>query len=68
MGRKDFYKISSELFKELKEFAIIKDLDVWNKVQIEFLEAHKYHTEYSKKNRQPHKEKRIAELKHLVKQ
>jgi hypothetical protein len=38
----------------------------WNKIQIKFLEAHEYHTEFAKKNRKPNKEKRIEELKELV--
>jgi len=36
-------------------------------MQIKFLEEHQYHTEFSKKNRQPKKEDRVNELKQLVK-
>lgn len=63
LGRSDFYKISNYLFKELKAFDIIKTQKEWDKAQIKFLEAHTYHTEFALKNRQPRKEKRIAELK-----
>ena len=34
---------------------------------IKFLEAHQYHTDFAIKKRQPEKEKRIEELKQLVK-
>jgi len=67
LGRNDFYPISNKLFKELKSYSDIKNKDEWNKIQIKFLEAHHYYTEFAKKNRQPKKEKRLNELKLLVK-
>ena len=63
LGRNDFYPISYQLFKELQAFSIITDVNEWNKIQIKFLEAHQYHTEFSQKIRQPKKELRIKELK-----
>ncbi|MEN8125726.1 MAG: HD domain-containing protein [Bacteroidota bacterium] len=63
LGRNDFYSKSNLLFKELKTFSNNKNIDEWNKTQIEFLEAHHYHTEFARKNRQPQKEERIKELK-----
>lgn len=67
LGRDDFYSISGQLFKELQSFSILNDANEWNKIQIKFLEAHQYHTEFARKYRQPKKEKRINELKQLVK-
>lgn len=65
LGRPDYYPISELLFKELKVYSnILTDAD-WNKAQIKFLEAHKYHTDYARKYRQPNKEMRIKELKEL---
>ncbi len=66
LGRSDFYEISNQLFRELKALSIIHDINHWNKVQIKFLEAHSYHTDFAIKNRQPQKELRIEELKKLV--
>ncbi len=66
LGRADFYPISNQLFEELKAFSVFKTMDEWNMAQIKFLEAHSYHTKFAKKNRQPEKEKRIAELKNMV--
>ena len=63
LGRSDFYTISDQLFRELKFMSVINSKREWNKIQIKFLEEHIYHTEYALKNRQPYKEKRIAELK-----
>jgi len=66
LGRSDYYAISELLFKELKVYSEINNKEMWNKAQIKFLEAHQYHTDFARKNRQPQKEKRIIELKELV--
>jgi len=66
LGRNDFYKISNQLFKELKYNSIVSNKLEWNKIQIKFLEAHQFHTNFAKKNRQPQKEKRIDEIKEFV--
>ena len=67
LGRSDFYPISDQLYKELQNDSIAQNKLEWNKIQIEFLESHKFHTVFAKRNRQPQKEKRIAELKTWVK-
>ena len=62
LGRPDFYPISDQLFAELKDRGVLKSVKEWNKIQIKFLEKHKYHTKFAQKHRQPAKAKRIAEL------
>jgi predicted metal-dependent HD superfamily phosphohydrolase len=66
LGRPDFYEISETLFQELKVYTSIRDRNEWNKLQVGFLEAHRYHTEFAIKNRQPKKEQRIKELKEMI--
>ena len=66
LGRSDYYTISDQLYKELVAYNNIESKTEWNKVQIIFLERHKYHTDFAKKNRQPQKEMRIEKLKELV--
>jgi len=66
LGRKDFYEISDLLYQELLEKSQFFDKTQWNRIQIEFLENHTYHTEYAKKRRQGLKEQRIDELKYMV--
>lgn len=63
LGRDDYYSISNTLFTELKSLGKIETEAEWNDLQIRFLEAHTYHTDFAVENRQPEKEKRIAELK-----
>lgn len=67
LGRDDYYKISDQLFRELKVYSGLKDRNEWNKLQVKFLEAHRYHTDFAIKNRKPKKELRIKELKGLIK-
>ena len=66
LGRPDFYKIGDLLYKEMKAYSNIENKKNWNKVQIKFLEAHQYHTDFARKNRQPQKEERIKELRRMV--
>ena len=47
------------LKSELKIFSRVDKIEKWNKIQLKFLEAHKYHTDFAIHNRQPKKEKRI---------
>lgn len=66
LGRDDFYPISNLLYMELKARSIVSNKNEWNKIQIDFLEKHQYHTEFGIKKRQPEKEKRIAEIKKIT--
>lgn len=66
LGRRDFYEIGDLLYKELLERSDFFDKTEWNKMQIDFLEKHTYHTEFAIKRRQRMKEQRIAELKYMV--
>ena len=66
LGRSDFYEISDQLYWELKFSSVVNTKLDWNKIQINFLKGHNYHTEFALRNRQPHKEQRIAELTEMV--
>jgi len=67
LGGSDFYVISDHLFLELSAYNKVGNKQEWNIIQIKFLEDHKFHTDFAIKNRQPQKEKRILELKELIK-
>ncbi len=66
LGGKDFYKISSLLYAELKMYTNIKDENEWNDIQIKFLKKHRYYTEFSRRNRDPQKQKYLREIGQLV--
>ncbi|NJN42256.1 MAG: HD domain-containing protein [Flammeovirgaceae bacterium] len=62
LGRDDFYKRGGTLFKELHDQGVVETEREWNLVQKTFLESHRYHTAYSKTNREPHKQERLKEI------
>ena len=66
MWQKNIHSISGYLGEEVKFNSRVKTKTEWNKIQIKFMQAHNYHTQFALKNRQSHKEKRIDELIILV--
>lgn len=66
LGRKDFYPIGKQLFKELKHRNPLFAEEVWNRIQVSFLEAHQYFTTTNKQRRAPQKALYLQELKNLV--
>lgn len=63
LGRSDYYSKSHRLFKELKSRGVINSDKEWHKEQIQFLENHRYHTDFARKFLAPEKKKRLEELK-----
>lgn len=67
LGRDDYFPISQELYKELLEMNLIKESDFeWCQGQITFLQEHTYHTDYSRKVRNPVKVKHIQCLQEQI--
>ena len=62
LGRNKYYEISNTLFLELKKYKIIEDEEQWKRIQVSFLKAHEYHTEYARKNLSEGKLQRIEEI------
>ena len=62
LGREDFYEIGGRLFLEMKVGGVVETEREWNLVQKTFLESHRYHTNYSKANREDLKKRRIQEI------
>ncbi|MDB4539269.1 HD domain-containing protein [Saprospiraceae bacterium] len=68
LGRDDFHFISEKLYKEWLAYHIIEDdKKNFDQRQLKFLKNHQYFTPYSKKHREPEKQKRIAELEMINK-
>jgi uncharacterized protein len=55
LGTDRFYTTGSTLYQELLTLKFIENEDSWNKMQINFLSHHSYHTKYGKKYREPQK-------------
>ena len=66
LGRDDFEPISHTLFKELELLGVVSDEKTWNRIQVDFLNKHFYHTSYGKTYRQPKKDKHLKQLEALV--
>ncbi len=66
LGRDDFWKIGSSLFKELEAYEVLNDEQKWNAIQVGFLQNHTYFTKTNKERRQGNKLKFLEELKVIV--
>ena len=62
LGREDFYTTGEKLFKEMQEQGVVESEREWNLVQRTFLQSHRYHTNYSKTNRESSKQERLQEI------
>ena len=62
LGRDDFYVIGAKLLEELKALGIVETEREWNLLQKTFLESHRYHTAFSKENREGKKNQHLQEI------
>lgn len=62
LGRKDFFEIGDTLRKEFLHYKIVHNNDEWEKLQLKFLQNHKYHTRASQKQREPFKQQNLSTL------
>jgi len=68
LGRDDFFKIGNGLYEELCMYGIIDSEHDWNKLQVRFLEKHKYFTKSAKKLRKPKKDEYLAMVRAKIKE
>lgn len=68
LGREDFEPIAHTLFQELHEYGKMKTEAEWDKIQISFLEKHRYFTETNKNTREAAKQAHIEVIKKRVAQ
>ncbi len=66
LGREDFHVIGRSLFEELKSYQILEEEQTWNRLQVSFLSAHRFHTRTNKLVRDPVKLRHLEALKALV--
>lgn len=62
LGRDDFYSIGENLRKEFLHFNIVADNEGWEKLQLNFLGNHQYHTQSSRDLREPIKHQYLKQL------
>ena len=66
LGREDFISISSDFYKELKEYRMVKNKKEWDQIQIKFLKGHLFFTSYSVIKRSFLKKKNLELIKDRV--
>ena len=62
LGTDSFYKIGNKLYKELLAYQIITNEEQWFRLQVKFLQNHRFHTPFAKKQREPVKQKHLIEI------
>ncbi|HUS01477.1 MAG TPA: HD domain-containing protein [Chitinophagaceae bacterium] len=62
LGRRDFFKIGDSLRREFLHYKIVHNNYEWEKLQLKFLQNHKYHTKASQKQREPGKQRNLSKL------
>ncbi len=62
LGREDFFEIGDKIFHELG----MSNWNEWNKIQLKFLEQHRYFTQTALNLRGPKKQENIGKVKALL--
>ncbi len=62
LGRDDFYTIGENLRKEFMHYNIVASNEDWEKLQLNFLTHHQYHTQASRDLREPVKHTFVSKL------
>ena len=62
LGRNDFFSIGDSLRREFLCFRIVTNNEEWDKLQLNFLQKHRYHTQSSRQLREPVKQNNYAQL------
>jgi predicted metal-dependent HD superfamily phosphohydrolase len=63
LGRDDFFLVSNKLFLELLAVGKVESIDSWDKMQVDFLENHRYFTEGARQLRRSKKEEHLKQFK-----
>lgn len=67
LGRKDFFDIGENLYREMFAFGYIKNKVEWNRIQLDFMRQHHYFTTTVIKHNYSQKEKNIAIVQSKIK-
>ena len=62
LGREDFETGANNLYNEFREQKIVDSKEDWDQIQIKFLSAHHYFTDFSNLYREPEKQKHLQKL------
>ena len=63
LGRSDFFETGDRLYQEFKARGIVEDYCGWDRIQIKFLEYHRYFTQTARATRSETKAKHLEAIK-----
>jgi uncharacterized protein len=63
LGTDQFYPIGDTLKKEFLAYKVISNNEEWDRLQVNFLSKHRYHTQFARKNREPKKHMFLNEIR-----
>ncbi len=66
LGRSDMIPVSTLLYRELKEYNLVKSWNEWNRMQIKFITNHQYYSKTALSLREVNKQKQIERIKKLL--
>ncbi len=66
LGRADFEPISDRLHLEMINYDLVKTESEWNRLQVSFIESHRYLTSCSQRDRNPMKLQRLEKLRQKI--
>ncbi len=66
LGRRDFPVLAEFLYLELLCQQRVANRDEWNQIQLQFLDSHRFHTQFAFENRAERKLQNVAELKYRM--
>lgn len=66
LGRSDFHQIADTLFLELQMLGLVNDINLWNRIQVDFLRSHQYFTATTKRQRNATKQTHLTELEQKI--
>lgn len=62
LGTDSFQKISEDLYREILHYQPELSRNEWNRIQVDFLTRHSYHTDFCKEHREPKKAVHLTTL------
>lgn len=62
LGTDSFDETSETLYRELLATQKVKNEEEWDRIQVNFISKHHYHTEFAQKYREPEKQKHLQKL------
>ena len=66
LGRPDFFEIGATLYKELIATGRLSSEREWNRLQVNFLNSHRYFTATAVSSRDPLKKENLTKVKNLL--